>query len=177
MLFGSLQEYIDKISHLGTSWSSLVSNSPIFLVCRIHKIPWLVPFYNLNSPESLSWSLNGCLWELIEMIHWYYALQELMVLFGLLRLICMSYNPLILNICIHFSSFKKFEMIWFYQILVLRAFYVSCRSDKKGGYVPHPRFVKERFRPVPLCSPVLLPTPHALVNNFPFEASWSSYQN
>ncbi|KAL1823733.1 hypothetical protein ACET3Z_010511 [Daucus carota] len=34
--------------------------------------------------------------------------------------------------------------------------------DKKGGYVPHPRFVKERFRPVPLCSPVLLPTPHAL---------------
>lgn len=25
------------------------------------------------------------------------------------------------------------------------------------------RPVKERFRPVPLCSPILLPTPHALV--------------
>ncbi|KAL5769027.1 hypothetical protein ACOSQ2_015810 [Xanthoceras sorbifolium] len=35
-------------------------------------------------------------------------------------------------------------------------------NDKKVGYVPQPRAVKERFRPMPLCSPILLPTPHAL---------------
>lgn len=73
----------------------------------------------------------------------------------------------------------KFQMIWSYQLLVLRAFpiyyiltffFLLCSSDKKGGYAPQPRFVKERFRPVPLCAPILLPTPHALVNYFPFEA-------
>ncbi|GAV82489.1 hypothetical protein CFOL_v3_25940 [Cephalotus follicularis] len=35
-------------------------------------------------------------------------------------------------------------------------------SDKKGGFGHHPRSIKERFRPMPLCSPILLPTPHAL---------------
>lgn len=31
-----------------------------------------------------------------------------------------------------------------------------------GGFVPQTRHMKERFRPVPLTSPVLLPTPHAM---------------
>ncbi|XVF34628.1 hypothetical protein REPUB_Repub18cG0075300 [Reevesia pubescens] len=35
-------------------------------------------------------------------------------------------------------------------------------NDKKMGPGPPPRNIKERFRPVPLCCPVLLPTPHAL---------------
>ncbi|KAF3624472.1 Transducin family protein / WD-40 repeat family protein isoform 2 [Capsicum annuum] len=35
-------------------------------------------------------------------------------------------------------------------------------SDKKMVHGPQARPVKERFRPVPLCSPILLPTPHAL---------------
>ncbi|KAF4392022.1 hypothetical protein F8388_004351 [Cannabis sativa] len=34
--------------------------------------------------------------------------------------------------------------------------------DKRLGYVPQMRSTKERFRPMPLCSPILLPTPHAL---------------
>lgn len=38
-----------------------------------------------------------------------------------------------------------------------------CRIDKKLGFAHQPRSVKERFRPMPLCSPILLPTPHALV--------------
>ncbi|KAK6945118.1 hypothetical protein RJ641_026220 [Dillenia turbinata] len=35
-------------------------------------------------------------------------------------------------------------------------------NDKKPGPGLMPRNVKERFRPVPLCAPILLPTPHAL---------------
>ncbi|XP_022729345.1 WD repeat-containing protein 11-like [Durio zibethinus] len=35
-------------------------------------------------------------------------------------------------------------------------------NDKKMGPGPLPRNIKERFRPMPLCCPVLLPTPHAL---------------
>lgn len=35
-------------------------------------------------------------------------------------------------------------------------------NDKKAGYIAQPRAIKERFRPVPLCTPILLPTPHAL---------------
>ncbi|CAB4319020.1 unnamed protein product [Prunus armeniaca] len=34
--------------------------------------------------------------------------------------------------------------------------------DKKLGYTHQPRSIKERFRPMPLCSPILLPIPHAL---------------
>ncbi|XP_068343506.1 uncharacterized protein [Pyrus communis] len=34
--------------------------------------------------------------------------------------------------------------------------------DKKLGHTHQPRSIKERFRPMPLCSPILLPTPHAL---------------
>ncbi|KAK6941674.1 hypothetical protein RJ641_027051 [Dillenia turbinata] len=37
-------------------------------------------------------------------------------------------------------------------------------NDKKPGPGSTPRNVKERFRPVPLCAPILLPTPHALVH-------------
>ncbi|KAB2072808.1 hypothetical protein ES319_A07G042300v1 [Gossypium barbadense] len=35
-------------------------------------------------------------------------------------------------------------------------------NDKKMGPGALPRNIKERFRPMPLCCPVLLPTPHAL---------------
>ncbi|EXB96864.1 hypothetical protein L484_016637 [Morus notabilis] len=35
-------------------------------------------------------------------------------------------------------------------------------TDKKPGYTSQLRPTKERFRPMPLCSPILLPTPHAL---------------
>ncbi|KAL7168431.1 hypothetical protein ACSBR2_038799 [Camellia fascicularis] len=35
-------------------------------------------------------------------------------------------------------------------------------NDKRVGYEPRPRSMKERFRPMPLCSPILLPTSHAL---------------
>ncbi|CAN1215415.1 WD repeat-containing protein 11 [Linum perenne] len=35
-------------------------------------------------------------------------------------------------------------------------------SDKRHGYRPHNQSLKERFRPVPICSPTLLPIPHAL---------------
>ncbi|XAR66876.1 hypothetical protein NMG60_11013245 [Bertholletia excelsa] len=35
-------------------------------------------------------------------------------------------------------------------------------NDKRVGYEAQPRSMKERFRPMPLCSPILLPTPHAL---------------
>ncbi|XP_010535861.1 PREDICTED: WD repeat-containing protein 11 [Tarenaya hassleriana] len=35
-------------------------------------------------------------------------------------------------------------------------------SEKKAGFVPRPRTVKERFRPMPMYSPILLPVPHAL---------------
>ncbi|KAJ6296330.1 hypothetical protein OIU78_024221 [Salix suchowensis] len=34
--------------------------------------------------------------------------------------------------------------------------------DKKLGHVLQPRAIKEKFRPMPICSPILLPTPHAL---------------
>ncbi|KAI3781932.1 hypothetical protein L2E82_11960 [Cichorium intybus] len=39
---------------------------------------------------------------------------------------------------------------------------VQVNIDRKSGYEDQPGIVKERFRPMPLCSPVLLPTPHAL---------------
>ncbi|XP_015579668.2 WD repeat-containing protein 11 isoform X1 [Ricinus communis] len=35
-------------------------------------------------------------------------------------------------------------------------------NDKKPGYGLHSRAIKERFRPMPICSPILFPTPHAL---------------
>ncbi|OWM65934.1 hypothetical protein CDL15_Pgr015359 [Punica granatum] len=35
-------------------------------------------------------------------------------------------------------------------------------NDKRSGPLPQTRAVKERFRPMPLCSPILLPLPHAL---------------
>ncbi|XWS70717.1 hypothetical protein CRYUN_Cryun03dG0071500 [Craigia yunnanensis] len=35
-------------------------------------------------------------------------------------------------------------------------------NEKKKSLGPPPRNIKERFRPMPLCCPVLLPTPHAL---------------
>ncbi|XP_021634010.1 WD repeat-containing protein 11 isoform X3 [Manihot esculenta] len=35
-------------------------------------------------------------------------------------------------------------------------------NDKRSGYGLQPRAIKERFRPMPICSPILFPTPHAL---------------
>ncbi|KAG6589836.1 WD repeat-containing protein 11, partial [Cucurbita argyrosperma subsp. sororia] len=54
-------------------------------------------------------------------------------------------DPLVLCIAGADSSFRLVEIIV---------------NGKKHGYGP--KTVKERFRPVPICSPMLLPTPHAL---------------
>ncbi|GKA99446.1 transducin/WD40 repeat family protein, partial [Tanacetum coccineum] len=39
---------------------------------------------------------------------------------------------------------------------------VEVNIDKRAGYGAQSGSIKERFRPMPLCSPILLPTPHAL---------------
>ncbi|KAL3839811.1 hypothetical protein ACJIZ3_024402 [Penstemon smallii] len=57
-------------------------------------------------------------------------------------------DPLVLCIAGADSSFRLVE--------------VNVRDQKTGGFGTKARSVKERFRPVPLSSPVLLPTPHAL---------------
>ncbi|CAI9100824.1 OLC1v1038003C1 [Oldenlandia corymbosa var. corymbosa] len=56
-------------------------------------------------------------------------------------------DPLVLCIAGADSSFRLIEV---------------KLSDRRLGYESLDRSIKERFRPVPLCSPVLLPTPHAL---------------
>ncbi|XVE54449.1 hypothetical protein DITRI_Ditri03aG0082400 [Diplodiscus trichospermus] len=56
-------------------------------------------------------------------------------------------DPLVLCIAGADSSFRLFE---------------ANINDKKMLPGPQPRNTKERFRPLPLCCPVLLPTPHAL---------------
>lgn len=38
-----------------------------------------------------------------------------------------------------------------------------CRNEKTIGYMPQTRAIRERFRPMPICLPILYPTPHALV--------------
>jgi hypothetical protein len=49
--------------------------------------------------------------------------------------------------------------------LHVACFYFSFyfTSDSKGGSVSKPVAMKERFRPMPFCLPVLFPTAHALV--------------
>ncbi|XP_023530451.1 WD repeat-containing protein 11-like [Cucurbita pepo subsp. pepo] len=54
-------------------------------------------------------------------------------------------DPLVLCIAGADSSFRLVEIII---------------NEKKHGYGP--KTVRERFRPMPICSPMLLPTPHAL---------------
>ncbi|XP_021277334.1 WD repeat-containing protein 11 [Herrania umbratica] len=56
-------------------------------------------------------------------------------------------DPLVLCIAGADSSFRLVEV---------------NTNDKKMGPGPLPRNIKERFRPMPLCCPILLPTPHAL---------------
>lgn len=56
-------------------------------------------------------------------------------------------DPLILCIAGADSSFRLVEV---------------NTNDKKISYGPQSRTIKERFRPMPICSPILLPTPHAL---------------
>ncbi|KAH0651688.1 hypothetical protein KY284_031600 [Solanum tuberosum] len=56
-------------------------------------------------------------------------------------------DPLVLCIAGADSSFRLVEV---------------NMCDNKMVHGPQARPVKERFRPVPLCSPILLPTPHAL---------------
>ncbi|KAK4430806.1 WD repeat-containing protein 11 [Sesamum alatum] len=57
-------------------------------------------------------------------------------------------DPLVLCIAGADSSFRLVEL--------------NVNDQKMGGLGPQVRPTKERFRPVPLPSPVLLPTPHAL---------------
>ncbi|KAG9156624.1 hypothetical protein Leryth_006611 [Lithospermum erythrorhizon] len=56
-------------------------------------------------------------------------------------------DPLVLCLAGADSSFRLVEVLI---------------SDNKVGYGAQARSVKERFRPVPVCSPILLPIPHAL---------------
>ncbi|CAK9170951.1 unnamed protein product [Ilex paraguariensis] len=56
-------------------------------------------------------------------------------------------DPLVLCIAGADSSFRLVEV---------------NTSDKRIGIGSQPRSTKEKFRPMPLCSPILLPTPHAL---------------
>ncbi|XP_051113842.1 uncharacterized protein LOC127239643 isoform X2 [Andrographis paniculata] len=57
-------------------------------------------------------------------------------------------DPMVLCIAGADSSFRLVEL--------------NAGEQKLGGFVPAIRPAKERFRPVPLPSPILLPTPHAL---------------
>ncbi|KAL9685127.1 hypothetical protein QQ045_022574 [Rhodiola kirilowii] len=57
-------------------------------------------------------------------------------------------DPLVLCIAGADSSFRLVE--------------VNVSGKRSLDYSPRPKAIKERFRPMPLCSPVLLPTPHAL---------------
>ncbi|XP_076929183.1 uncharacterized protein LOC143593436 [Bidens hawaiensis] len=41
---------------------------------------------------------------------------------------------------------------------------IQVNIDKRTSNVAQPGCVKERFRPMPICSPVLLPTPHAMAS-------------
>ncbi|XP_030954602.1 WD repeat-containing protein 11-like isoform X2 [Quercus lobata] len=70
-------------------------------------------------------------------------------------------DPLILCIAGADSSFRLVEV---------------NTNDKKIGYRPQSRTVKERFRPMPICAPILLPTPHALalrmILQLGVKASW-----
>ncbi|CAH8306254.1 unnamed protein product [Eruca vesicaria subsp. sativa] len=56
-------------------------------------------------------------------------------------------DPLVLCIAGADSTFRLVEVIV---------------NEKKGGFVPQSKSVKERFRPMPMYSPILLPVPHAL---------------
>ncbi|CAK9145368.1 unnamed protein product [Ilex paraguariensis] len=51
---------------------------------------------------------------------------------------------------------------WYCALLELIVAFALLRSDKRIGIGSQPRSTKEKFRPMPLCSPILLPTPHAL---------------
>ncbi|KAM3762003.1 hypothetical protein ACB098_01G311700 [Castanea mollissima] len=70
-------------------------------------------------------------------------------------------DPLILCIAGADSSFRLVEV---------------NTNDKKIGYGPQSRTIKERFRPMPICAPILLPTPHALalrmILQLGVKASW-----
>uniref|UniRef100_A0A1J3DP85 WD repeat-containing protein 11 n=1 Tax=Noccaea caerulescens TaxID=107243 RepID=A0A1J3DP85_NOCCA len=56
-------------------------------------------------------------------------------------------DPLVLCIAGADSTFRLVEVIV---------------NEKKAGFVPQSKSVKERFRPMPMYSPILLPVPHAL---------------
>ncbi|KAK9706192.1 hypothetical protein RND81_07G110100 [Saponaria officinalis] len=56
-------------------------------------------------------------------------------------------DPLVLCIAGADSSFRLVEV---------------AVTDQRGGYGTQYGVIRERFRPMPLCAPILLPTPHAL---------------
>ncbi|KAF6145440.1 hypothetical protein GIB67_032563 [Kingdonia uniflora] len=58
-------------------------------------------------------------------------------------------EPLLLCIAGADSSFRLIEVN-------------ICSNERKSSSVSLPRAIKERYRPMPLCSPILFPTPHAL---------------
>ncbi|KAF8685963.1 hypothetical protein HU200_043888 [Digitaria exilis] len=70
-------------------------------------------------------------------------------------------EPLVLCIAGADSSFRLIE-VNMYVILTLHILALIPVSDAKGGSVSKPMAMKERFRPMPFCLPVLFPTAHAL---------------
>lgn len=44
-------------------------------------------------------------------------------------------------------------------------FLLCCSNESKFNLLLRQKFQKERFRPIPLCLPVLFPTAHALVSD------------
>ncbi|XP_019452543.1 PREDICTED: WD repeat-containing protein 11-like isoform X1 [Lupinus angustifolius] len=56
-------------------------------------------------------------------------------------------DPLVLCIAGADSSFRLVQL---------------TANDKRSGHVPRIRKIKERFRSMPICCPIILPTPHAL---------------
>ncbi|CAH2033402.1 unnamed protein product [Thlaspi arvense] len=63
-------------------------------------------------------------------------------------------DPLVLCIAGADSTFRLVEVIVYV--------YTSSSNEKKAGFAPQTKSVKERFRPMPMYSPILLPVPHAL---------------
>ncbi|GMI88606.1 hypothetical protein like AT3G33530 [Hibiscus trionum] len=92
--------------------------------------------FDLDSPEPLANSLlqPQCLGTLVLELDWLPLWND-------------KNDPLILCIAGADSSFRLYEVII---------------NDKRRIPGWQPRIIKDRFRPMPLCCPVLLPIPHAL---------------
>lgn len=71
-----------------------------------------------------------------------------------------------------FYSEIFYVVVWRHNVCHFVRFFsflsAGCSHDGKFNLGYNLKPTKERFRPMPLCSPVLLPTPHALVRSLLF---------